>query len=155
MKRTSWKDSTYLVLLVDRKKAKMFIMRKGVIAHEKEFFNGQVPKHVKHGDNAWDAQDKINRHIEDHLHRHLTLIVKKITHTIPINEIDFIILGGHKTLFSHVIHHLPLNFQQKIRGTFISELNIPIPAIAAHSRYVVEQLQEKDEIKRLEASLSQ
>lgn len=64
-------SKTYLVLLVDRVRAEFFTLLDGSVGSHEILSRDQVPQRVKHGSNIWDAQDKIMRHIENHLHRHL------------------------------------------------------------------------------------
>lgn len=124
----------YLVLLVDREKARLFTVHLGQIDETKEIFDPSVPQKVKHGDNAWDAQDKIFRHIQDHLHRHLKLITQETAKFANGRNIQFILIGGHKELFAKIKKHLPKNLADKVKGTFVTELNIPLNDIFLKSK---------------------
>lgn len=144
----------HLVLLADKKRAIIFTMVNGAMGDVKELVINDVPQKVKHGENAWDAQDKINRHIEDHLHRHLQIVAKEMEEFSKDKKIDQIVLGGHKALFAKIIKHLPLHIRKKISGTFVSELKIPVSQIARHARLVIDKLEEEKELKKLEARLA-
>jgi hypothetical protein len=70
------------------------IVEDHLIIHDKS-----VPQNVKgRSIETPHAQrdDKIQRHIQDHLHRHYSLIAEKVSHFIKDKEITAIILGGHK-----------------------------------------------------------
>lgn len=116
----------YLVLLVDREKARIFTVHLGEIEKHLDIFDPSVPQKVKQINKAFGREDKILRHIEDHLHRHLKLIVDKTKEFVTNEYINFIIIGGHKGLFAKVKKLLPKNLADKVKGTFVTELNIPI-----------------------------
>lgn len=120
---------TYMVLLVDRQKAKMFILTNGTVANIVEIKDGHVPQKVKHGDDTWDAQNKIFRHIEDHLHRHLLLVGEKAAEFAGQNHVSRLIIGSHKALFSKVEKHLPTPLFKKVKGKFVTELKAPFNEI--------------------------
>lgn len=126
----------YLVLLVDREKARLFTVHLGEIEEHKDIFDESVPQKVKAINEAWGRESKILRHIEDHLHRHLKLIVHETIKFIDTKNIHFIILGGHKDIFEKMKKHLPKSISQKILGTFVTELNIPINDVFLKSKKI-------------------
>ena len=137
------KNKIYMVLLVDRQKAKMFTISDGAVEKIEEFKDGHVPQKVKHGDDTWDAQDKIFRHIEDHLHRHLTLVGKKAAAFTKENNITGIIIGSHRPLFSKIEKHLPYPLSRKIKGRFVTELKAPFNEILQRAERLIEQIEQK------------
>lgn len=132
---------TYLVLLIDRKQAKFFTLSEGTVGAYSELIDKQVPQKVKHGDDTWDAQNKIFRHIEDHLHRHFLLIFKTVKSFINKNYIDAILIGSHKPLFSKIEKHIPYPLNQKIEGRFVTELKCPFNEILKRAKYVISQIE--------------
>lgn len=148
------KHRKYLVLLADREKARLFIVHLGEIVEHTDVFNGMVPQKVRaNEEHYYGRSDKIFRHIEDHLHRHLQLIAEKTTSFAKSKGIEFIILGGHKTLIPKVKEHLPPSLQQMVIGDFVTELNVPLHTVFCESKKVVEELEENKERKKLEESL--
>lgn len=137
----------YFVLLVDREKARLFTVHLGEIEEHKDVLNGAVPQNVRQINDAWMRQDKIFRHIEDHLHRHLGLIAQATSNFALENGIHFMVLGGHRQLLSKIKEHLPTSVAKMILGEFVSELNIPINDVLLHSKKVVEQL-ERDKVEQ-------
>ncbi|MDO8269161.1 MAG: hypothetical protein Q7T54_00635, partial [Candidatus Levybacteria bacterium] len=95
-------NTKYLVLLVDRKRARMFTLANGTVERHLELSNDEAPSRVKHGDDTWDAQDKIFRHIEDHLHRHLEHVAKEALGFVKKEKITGVLIGGHRPLFSKI-----------------------------------------------------
>ena len=138
------KNKTYMVLLVDRQKAKMFTLVDGAVGMVEEFKDGHVPQKVKHGDDTWDAQNKIFRHIEDHLHKHLVLISRKAAAFAKKNNITAVVIGSHKPLFSKIEKHLPYPLSQKIKGRFITELKAPFNEILNRAKLLVSQIELKE-----------
>lgn len=134
---------TYMILLVDRKQAKMFILREGSVGAREEFQNGDVPRKVKHGDDTWDAPDKIFRHIEDHLHRHLKAIGEKASDFAKKYRVDAIIIGSHIPLFAKIEKHLPYPLPQKVRGRFITELKAPFGEILTRAEKKIKMIESK------------
>lgn len=132
----------------------MVALLEGAVKYSKEFFNDTMPQNVKHGENTWDAQDKIFRHREDHLHRHLLYVAEKTSEFVKEYKIRHVLLGGHKDLFPKVKKHLPKDVQKKVIGTFVTELTIPLPALAKHAKMVIEELHEQEIVKKLEARLA-
>jgi len=148
------KPKTYMILLADRKQAKMFTIIDGTVEKKEEFVDGQVPQIVKHGDNLWDAQDKIFRHIEDHLHRHLTLIGNRAARFAKRNHVSEIIIGGHKPLFAKIEKHLPYPFCHKVSGRFVTELKAPFNEILRRAKRSIVQLEEESKVKYATAANS-
>ncbi|OGH20761.1 MAG: hypothetical protein A3D74_05550 [Candidatus Levybacteria bacterium RIFCSPHIGHO2_02_FULL_37_13] len=130
----------YLVLLADRKRARLFTVHLGKIEEHEDIVNGFVPQKVKHGDDTWDAQDKILRHIEDHLHRHLKLIAQSVDDFVKQKRIEFIILGGHKEFFNKIKKHLPKRLAKKVLGELVTEINIPLNDVFLRSKKVAQNI---------------
>lgn len=129
----------YLVLLVDRKKARLFTVHLGNIEEHIDVFGEFVPQKVRQINKAWAREDKILRHIEDHLHRHLQLIAKITDEFAKNKDFKFLILGGHRGLFKKIKKHLPKYLTKKIKDTFVTELNIPLNDIYLRSKKVIEK----------------
>lgn len=132
---------TYMVLLADRKRAKMFTLVDGMVGRKEEFRNGHVPQKVKHGDDTWDAPDKIFRHIEDHLHRHLTLVGQHAFNFSKGDHIAGVIIGSHKPLFSKIEKHLPYPLSRKVKGRFVTELKAPFNEILKRAKRLIDQIE--------------
>lgn len=130
----------YIVLVVDRKQAILYSLIGNSVEKIEFVKDGHVPQSVKHGDDTWDAQNKIDRHIDDHLHRHLTLIAKKTAIFISKSRFDGLLIAGRKNLFTKMYKHLSPGLQKKVRGTFVTELKIPSNDILHRALAKIEQL---------------
>ena len=119
----------YLVLLADREKAIFFTVESGKIKEKKEIFEGSVPQNVKAKKIDWGRDDKIFRHIEQHLHYHLQKVAKEAFEFAKGKKINFVILGGHRELIPKMKKHLLYPLSKIVIGEFVTELNIPIDKI--------------------------
>lgn len=134
----------YMVLVADREKAKIFTVHLGELKEHKEIIDETVPQKVKSGDDTWDQQNKIFRHIENHLHRHLQLITKTAGEFLKNNPVSFIIIGGHKEMIPKIRKHLKYPLNKLVRGQFITELNIPLNEIFLKSKKVAAQISKEN-----------
>lgn len=141
-------SDTYMILLVDRKHAKFFLLQDGVVISTKtELHNEYVPQKVKHGDDTWDAQDKIFRHIQNHLHRYLQEVAKEASDFARQDHIVGIVIGGHKQLFQAIKKHLPYPWKDKVKGYFVTELKVPFNEILKRAKKEIDLLEGKQPTK--------
>jgi peptide subunit release factor 1 (eRF1) len=141
-KKVAKKDNKYLVLLIDRKEAKIFMVHSsGAVERTEEFVDGNVPQKVKHGDDARAAEDKIFRHIEDHLHKHLTLIAEKVKLYAAQEDIAGILIGGHNQLFTKIKKHLPYPLSGQVKGTFLVDMKVPFNEILKRIKVLIEEIE--------------
>lgn len=138
----------YLVLLVDRKKARLFTVHLGNIEEHREISNSIVPQRVRQINKAWMRQDKIFRHIEDHLHRHLELIFNWTREFVKKNNVAFIIIGTHEELLPRIKKQLPKMLSNLVLGFFMTELNIPLNKVFLQSKKIAEKI-EREKIERV------
>jgi len=133
----------YLVLLADHKKARLFNVHLGRIEEHVDILNEDVPQRVKSGDDTWDQQNKIQRHIEDHLHRHLKLISKKADEFAKSYPVSFVIVGGHPETIPKIKKHLKYPLNKIVLGQFVTELNIPLNEVFLHSKKIAQRINQK------------
>jgi hypothetical protein len=134
----------YLVLLVDHKKARLFTVHLGEIEEHKDVFNGNVPQKVRaNEEHYYGRSNKIFRHIEDHLHRHLQFIAEVINDFVKDKNIHFIILGGHREIFKKIKYYLPSHLQKLVLGQFDTELNVPLNTVFLKSKKIAEQIEQE------------
>jgi hypothetical protein len=147
------KKEKYLILLVDREHARFYLISNGHFIEEKELEKDHVPQKVKHGDDTWDAQDKIFRHIEVHLHKHLQRVVEEAANFIKGKNVTGVLIGGHKPLFTKVTHHLPTQLSKKVIGTFVTELKINKEMILKNAQKEIDKIETLNEENKLQQAL--
>lgn len=128
----------YLVVLVDREKARMFTVEQGEISDHSEFIGGYVPQKIKSTgrESSGGDGDIISRHNKVLLQRHIDLSVQAVTEFTKNNDIHFVIIGGHTEMFKKVAKSLPSSLQTKIAGNFVTEINIPLNEILLKSKKI-------------------
>jgi hypothetical protein len=135
-------NQRYLVIAVDRKRAFFFILRDSVIENQDAIIDDTVPQNVK---GRWpeaqyaQREDKIQRHIIDHLHRHFMTIADEVKRFVGAKKIAGVILGGHKNEFSQFKKCLPKALQEKIVGEFVSELNVDLPELQEKAKRIIKK----------------
>ncbi len=145
----------YLVLLVDRKKARIFTVHLGEIEEYEDFIVDIVPQEVKvEEEHYYGRSNKISRHIDDHLNRHLKIVAEKVKEFMEGKRINFIIIGGHEEIFEKLKKRLPKYIREKIEGEFVIELNVPINNVYLASKKVAEHIEQDRDYEKMEMALS-
>jgi len=132
------KYSKYLVLLVDREKARMFSVEQGEIVDRSQFIKGYVPPRIKSTgrDNPFNQSDTNFRHNEQLLKQHIKYAADAVVKFTSANDINFILIGGHAEMFKKVADSLPANLKSKVVADFVTEVNIPLNDILLLSKKV-------------------
>ena len=130
--------SKYLVLLVDREKARMFSVEQGEIVDRSQFIEGFVPPRVKSTgrDGILNQSDTNFRRNENLLKQHIDIAAKAVAKFTSANDINFVIIGGHAEMFKKVADSLPANLKSKVVAGFITEVNIPLNDILIESKKI-------------------
>jgi|SRR5581483_640278 len=140
-------NKRFLIIFVDRKRALLFTMYNFILEEMHSLVDDSVPQNVK-GASAEATHglrdDKIQRHILDHLHRHFQKISSEIQKFYATKQISAVIIGGHKNEFSQFVKCLPKSLRDKVIGQFTSELNLNFNQL---------QLKAVEEIKKANANL--
>lgn len=133
----------YLVVLVDREKVRLFSVYLGKIEEHKDVAVKDVPQKVKAKKVDVARERQIERHIDDHLHRHLKIVAQQVYEFALNKHIHFIIIGGHKELFPKFREHLPYPFNKMVLGEFVTELKVPLNKIFEHSEKIAQRIIKK------------
>ncbi len=83
----------YCTVLVDRESARVFAVALGEIQEHSQVF-GEVPGKVKASGWGGYEERRIERHIEDHVHRHLKYVAEVTYDFFERNKFDRLIVGG-------------------------------------------------------------
>lgn len=132
----------YLFIVVDLKKATLFLFNKEVLEATRQIMDPSVNKKIKsNSGEIYGRSTKLDHKINNQTHRHLQLIIAAASALISGKHINGVFIGGHKTLFNTVKEVLPQDLQKKVRGEFITELNIPQEKLISHcKRTLIEYL---------------
>ena len=78
--------------------------------------------------------DKLANRVHNQLHKHLQNISNEVDVLVANKQIEGVFIGGHKQLFGLLTEALSSSIQQKLRGEFVSELDITEEEIIDHCR---------------------
>lgn len=118
-------NKRYLFVLADRQFAKIFTFFNGALENHMEISDPSVPQNVKSNkEENYARNNKIIRHIKDHIHRHLKLISEKVDEFVGVKPINAVFIGGHKELLHLIRDHLNPELQKKIVGKFVFGLKV-------------------------------
>ncbi len=128
--------SKYLVLLVDREKAKMFTVEQGEIAEQAEYIGDTVSRPAKASSrDGTDTQPDINSRRSDMLlKQHIVEVTKAVTKFVKAADISFVIVGGHNEMFKKVAEALPANLRSKTVLGLVTDINQPLSTILRESK---------------------
>lgn len=114
----------YLVILGDRKKAKLFTIYMGNFEEKAEEIEDKVPQKIK----TDSRRGRVTNHIEEHVRQHLENVAKKAVKYLTnrkIKKLDGVILGGRKEFIPLIKEHLPTDLKSKVKAEITTELHLP------------------------------
>lgn len=131
-------EGHYLFVIADSKKASLFLFNKGELADSREFIHTGVKKMVKSDSGElYGRNNKLARHIDKQLHEHLKLVMLQVEDFIKGKHLNGVFIGGHKPFHHRIESELPKVLQDKVRGSFITELNISQEELTEHCIHVL------------------
>ncbi len=142
----------YCVLLVDRERARIFVVHLGEIVEYGEVHTPDVPGRHKKG--GWFAlsQDHYERHIDYHVGLHLKDVLDRLAQFMSGEYIGRLILGGSVEAVTMVKKMLPGEFKEKVIGTVNVELFAKPDEVLRRVEPILleyERKKEAEEVKRL------
>lgn len=128
-------EGHYLFLIADRKKAFLFLFSKGDVEKAQDIMDPSVNKKVKsNSGELYGRTSKQEHKIDNQIEGHLKLIMQKAQEFIQGKHINGVFIGGHQEFFHEIKNELPKDLQQKLRGEFVTELNIPDEELVTHCK---------------------
>ncbi|MCL4459183.1 MAG: hypothetical protein M1136_10415 [Chloroflexi bacterium] len=138
----------YGVVLVDKEKARLFVIYLGQIEEQEEVFDLVPGKHKQGG---W-SQANYQRHHEAHVHWHLKHVAQALVEYYKGKPFDRLIIGAANEVASELPHLLPKELADRISGIFA----VPITASATdilQETLAIEQEIERQQEERLVENL--
>ncbi len=112
----------YLILLVEKDEARIFVVHLGEIVEYGEIKTEDVPgKHKKGGWFAL-AEPHYQRHIDYHVGLHLKEVIKKLESFLSAEQIDLVFTGGSEEAVTMFKDMLPEAVRSRIKGQFAAEM---------------------------------
>ena len=155
----------YCVLVVDAREARLFTMYLREIEEHLGFFESDTPSWISEGDGRaargpalgvgpWAGwrEPKIQRHIQDHVHRHLKQVSDRTFQAFKRFSFDRLIVGAPEgregKIYPMLERHLHSYLQGRLAGVFPGEPDMPehelkkraLEAAQAHERAEEERL---------------
>jgi peptide chain release factor subunit 1 len=131
---------TFCTALVDREKARIFLARMGQIREERDVFD-DVPG--RHDQGGW-SQGRFQRHIDDHVGRHLKRVGDVLLRYFKRQGFDHLILGGP----DETVPELERGLHDYLKQRVAARVTLPM---AANLNDVLEkslQVEEEIEVRR-------
>lgn len=141
----------FCLISLDREKARIFSIRLGEI-EEYSKFSDEVPAQVKEGGWYGLQGKRIERHIEDHLHRHFERVADAALDFFKKQKFDGLILGGRRETLTEFRPHLHAYLRDKIVGEIDLEPNASISEALEKTLELeqeVKQREGKEVVKKL------
>lgn len=126
-------EGHYLFIVADQKKASLFLFKQGKLEAYREVMNPGVREKTKSDSGeVYGRNTKLTNRRENQIHDHLQLIMQEAVAVINGKHLNGVFIGGHKQFFNNIENALPKKLQQILRGTFVTELNIPREELIQH-----------------------
>lgn len=131
-------EGQYLIIIADKKKAVLFLFNKDDMEISKKIMDPGVRKETKiNSGEIYGKNTKLEHKMDNQLHQHLQLIMHEIEAFVQGKHINGVFIGGHQPLFHLIEDALPTLLQEKVRGDFVTELNIPEEELLRHCTKVI------------------
>lgn len=131
-------EGHYLFIIADRKKAFLYLFEKGDVDDSRNIMDPSVNKQIRvNSGEIYGKNSKLEHKIENQIDRHLKLVLTEAEKFINGRHVNGIFIGGHKELFHKIENELPQDLQKKLRGDFVTELNIKEEELISHCKKVL------------------
>lgn len=137
---------TFCVALVDRERARLFLVE-GDRAEELTELEDDVPG--RHDQGGW-SQSRYQRHIEEHVHRHLKRTARVLRAAQRRRPFDHLVLGGAEELLAELEREL----HDYVARRIVDRAHLPISASAAAVVAHCRELEREREARRETEALS-
>ncbi len=162
----------YCVVLIDRKRARVFDMYLGEIEEELGILEsgtpgwnsegeGRAARGTAVGTGPWAGwrESKIQRHITDHVHRHFKEVAELLLHHFERQRFDRLIVGGPEGAEGKVVprflDHLHSYLRERLAGVFAGEMDLPVNEVKQRALRVASQHERKEEEALIQRLLSE
>jgi len=133
----------YCVVVVDKEKARLFTMYLGVLTERTDLFD-VVPGRHKQG--GW-SQARFQRHIEDHVNRHLTHVADTIFEFYKSEGFGHLILGGTQEITTRLFRILHSYLQGITVGTISVDVTASVNEILQAAGEIEREVEEEESRK--------
>lgn len=141
----------YLVLVLERDKARFFDFFLGKIEEISQIIASDVPQRINAGRAEWKAlrETRVQKHIIDHENRHLKKISAEAENYFKFGKkgYSYLVLGAHKELANKFSGFMGEKSRSKLIGSYFVTPKYRISEIKAKSHQIAEDFERKEEEK--------
>ena len=144
----------YVILLVYKESARLFIIHLGEIEEYTEVHSEDVPGRHKKG--GWFAlsEKSYKRHIDYHVSLHLKDVLKQIDSFLSREDVGRLIIGGSEEAVTKVKAMFPQAVADKVIGTFQAEMFAGSKEILEKAAPVLKAFEKQKEAETLDDLLT-
>lgn len=133
-------EGQYLFVIIDRKKVLLLFFSNGNLEMSRQIIDPSVLKSTRIDSGELHGRNNKRSHkIDNQVQRHLQLLMQGTRDFVQGRDINGVFIGGHKPLHHLIKRALPADLQNKLRGDFITELNIPEADIIKHCIHILDE----------------
>ncbi len=134
----------YCTVVVSRDKARIFEVYLGEITEHSDILS-EIPGKVRIAGWYGLEERRIERHIEDKVHRHLKQVADATLEFFKERKFDWLILGGKKEILGAFERHLHTYLQERIVGRVDLEPDTSLPNALSKTQEIARQVEREEE----------
>jgi len=136
IKKELGRHKRYLVLLVDKEKARLFTVNQGLIEEEKQIFDQKTHVSFRPKRELSGRTEKTARHLDWHLKRHLREVVAHTKNFVRDKDISLIIIGGPGEIVPLLKEELSYPLTRLPVGEMVTGLSVEMNEIFLKSKEI-------------------
>ena len=136
----------YCTVLVDRERARVFAVCLGEIEDHSQIFD-EVPGRVKASGWGGYEERRIERHIEDHVHRHLRNVADVTYEFLRNRNFDRLIVGGQAEIVPEFERMLHSYLKERIVARINVDSSISLDEALKRTMQVDKEIEERSDIE--------
>lgn len=137
---------TFCAVVADREKARLFLVAQGRIEEIGEL-EDDVPG--RHDQGGW-SQARYQRHIEDHVHRHLKRVAERVLAVSKRRPFDHLVLAGTEELAAELERELHDYVRRRVLERTTLPIGVGADEVLRHVIEVEERLEGRREAEALD-----
>ncbi len=141
-------NKRYFVILVSRDKARLFEYYMAELIEHSQILD-EVPGKVRIAGWYGLAERRIERNIEDKVHRHFKHVADAVHEYDRDNEPDYFIIGGRKDILPEFEGHLHTTIQDRIVARIQIDPEAPTPEVLKQVEKAVEEFEIREQERLL------
>lgn len=147
-------NKQYFAILVSRDKARLFEYNMRELLEHSQILD-EVPGQVKMAGWYGLEERRIERHIEDYVHRHFKKVAEGAFNYYQNNTLAYFIIGGRKEIIPEFERHLHSNIRNLIKVRIKIDVEAPISELTSALETAVYDFENNEERRMINKLLDQ